>query len=111
MSKNSEKIDLKDTKYCPVIRPTKVVGDVWTILIVKTLLKGPKRFNQIKDEIEEITSRTLSARLKFLVEQRIIIRKQYPQIPPRVEYELTDMGKGLEQIVVEIEKFGNTWMC
>ncbi len=111
MTKNQEKINLKDTKYCPIIRPTKVVGDVWTILIVKTLLKGPKRFNQIKDEIEEITSRTLSARLKFLVEQRVIVRKQFPEIPPRVEYELTTMGKGLEQIVVEIEKFGNTWMC
>jgi DNA-binding HxlR family transcriptional regulator len=111
MSKIADKIDLKDTKYCPIIRPTKVVGDVWTILIVKALLRGPKRFNQIKEEIEEITSRTLSARLKFLVEQKIILRKQFPEIPPRVEYELTEMGKGLESIVVEIEKFGNQWMC
>jgi DNA-binding HxlR family transcriptional regulator len=98
-------------KYCPIIKPTRLVGDVWTLLIVKSLLHGPKRFNQIKDNIPEITSRTLSARLKILVDQSIVDRKQFAEIPPRVEYSLTEMGKDLEKIVEEVEAFGNRWMC
>jgi DNA-binding HxlR family transcriptional regulator len=59
----------------------------------------------------EITSRTLSARLKILVDQSIVDRKQFAEIPPRVEYSLTEMGKDLEKIVEEVEAFGNRWMC
>jgi DNA-binding HxlR family transcriptional regulator len=98
-------------KYCPIIKPTKLIGDAWTILIVKSLLKGPKRFNQIKTEIPEITSRTLTCRLKDLVIQGVIERKQYPVIPPKVEYTLTEMGVGMQKIINEIEKFGNKFMC
>jgi DNA-binding HxlR family transcriptional regulator len=76
-----------------------------TLLINKCLLEGPKRFNQIKEEIPEVTSRTLSARLKTLVEQKVIERKQYPEIPPRVEYSLTPMGADLKKIVAEVEAF------
>ncbi len=100
-----------DQKYCPIIKPTKLVGDVWTLLIVKTLLKGPKRFNEIKAEIPKITSRTLTCRLKDLVDQGILDRKQYPVIPPKVEYKLTDMGLGLQKIIEEIEAFGNKYLC
>ena len=98
-------------KYCPIIRPTRLIGDVWIILIVKCLLNGAKRFNQIREEIPEITSRTLSARLKFLEQQKIINRVQYPEIPPRVEYSLTEMGEGLKGIVEAIEDYGNKYMC
>jgi DNA-binding HxlR family transcriptional regulator len=98
-------------KYCPIIKPTKLIGDVWTLLIVKSLLNGPKRFNQIKTEIPEITSRTLTCRLKTLTEQGIIDRKQYPVIPPKVEYSLTEIGFGMNKIISEIEKFGNKFLC
>lgn len=98
-------------KYCPIIKPTKLIGDVWTLLIVKCLLKEPKRFNQIKSEIPEITSRTLTCRLKSLTEQGIIDRKQYPVIPPKVEYRLTEVGLGMAKIIKEIEKFGNKFLC
>lgn len=102
---------LSEEKYCPIIKPTKLIGDAWTILIVKSLLEGSKRFNQIKEEIPEITSRTLSARLKFLCENGLIVRKQYEEIPPKVEYNLTVMGRGLKDIIQAIEKFGNIFMC
>jgi DNA-binding HxlR family transcriptional regulator len=100
-----------DKKYCPIIRPTKLVGDTWTLLIIKSLLPGSKRFNQIREEIPEITSRTLSQRLKFLCEQGLLSRKQYPEIPPKVEYTLTKMGEALEPIIVAVENFGNDFMC
>lgn len=96
---------------CPIIKPTKLLGDAWTLLIVKSLLEGPKRFNQIKNEIPEITSRTLTTRLRYLVDEGLLVRQQYPEIPPKVEYSLTKMGQDLKDIIESIEKFGNTWMC
>jgi DNA-binding HxlR family transcriptional regulator len=105
------KINTDSSKYCPIIKPTKLVGDVWNILIIKCLLNGPRRFNQIKTEIPEITSRTLTCRLKELVEQGIIERKQYPVIPPKVEYTLTEKGQGLRNVIEAIEEFGNKYLC
>lgn len=98
-------------KYCPIIKPTKLIGDVWTLLIVKSLLEESKRFNQIKADIPEITSRTLACRLKSLVKQGVIERKQYQVIPPKVEYSLTEVGLGMNKIIKEIERFGNKFLC
>jgi DNA-binding HxlR family transcriptional regulator len=98
-------------KYCPIIKPTKLIGDIWTILIVKSLLKGQKRFNQIREEIPEVTSRTLSQRLKFLCEMQVITRTQFAEIPPRVEYELTDLGMCLKPVIEAVEEFGNSYLC
>jgi len=98
-------------KYCPIIKPTKIIGDVWNILIVKSLLQEPKRFNQIKKEIPEITSRTLTARLKTLTEWQILERKQYPVIPPKVEYSLSEKGRGLKNVILAIEEYGNHYLC
>lgn len=98
-------------KYCPIIKPTKLIGDTWNILIVKSLLGGAKRFNEIRDEIPEITSRTLSQRLKFLCENKILVRTQFTQIPPKVEYKLTETGRGLKPVIQAIEDFGNSYLC
>lgn len=98
-------------KYCPFIKPTELIGDLWTILIIKNLLDGPQRFNELRDKIPEINARTLSARLKTLVEKGVIDRQQYPQIPPKVEYSLTEIGFGLKPIIEAIEEFGNKFLC
>ncbi len=98
-------------KYCPFIKPTELIGDLWTILIVKLLLEKPLRFNEIKEAIPETNARTLSNRLKTLVDKKIIKRKQYPQIPPKVEYSLTDLGMGLRPIIQAIEDYGNRYLC
>jgi DNA-binding HxlR family transcriptional regulator len=98
-------------KYCPFIKPTEIIGDLWTILIVKNLMPGSLRFNELKEKIPEINARTLSARLKSLTEKGLIDRKQYPQIPPKVEYSLTAKGQGLQPILQAIEDYGNRFLC
>jgi DNA-binding HxlR family transcriptional regulator len=94
-------------KYCPIIKPIELIGDSWILLIIKELLVEPKRFNQIKDSIPEITSRTLSAKLKFLISHNIVVKRQ----PPQTEYELTEIGHGLKEVILAIEVFGNTFLC
>ncbi|MEM1312490.1 MAG: helix-turn-helix domain-containing protein [Patescibacteria group bacterium] len=103
--------DIVEKKYCPIIRPTELLGDTWTLLIIKELLEEPLRFNKIKDKIPEITNRTLSARLKKLVSNKVIERNLLEGSPPKVEYNLTQMGYGLKPVLREIEDFGNKFMC
>jgi DNA-binding HxlR family transcriptional regulator len=72
-------------------------------------LDKPLRFNQLQEQIENITSSTLSDRLKKLNIQKIVKREQYQCIPPKVEYSLTKKGKDLKNIVEAIGKFGKKW--
>jgi DNA-binding HxlR family transcriptional regulator len=98
-------------KYCPILKPIQLLGDEWILLIVKELLLSPKRFSELKNQIPEITSRTLTHRLKSMCEYGLLTRKQFAQIPPKVEYSLTDMGKDVGKILETIEDFGNKWLC
>lgn len=96
-------------EYCPIQAATKIFGDFWSILIIRELLVGPKRFNEIQDAIEGITSTTLSARLKKLTEAGILERKQFESIPPKVEYRLTKKGLDLGPFVNSIEEFASKY--
>jgi DNA-binding HxlR family transcriptional regulator len=98
-------------KYCPIIKPIELIGDVWTLMIIKSLLKESKRFNQIKAEIPEITNRTLSARLKSLCLKQVINREVGEENPPTVVYSLTELGHGMKEIIEAIENFGNKYLC
>ena len=98
-------------RLCQIKKPTEVLGDVWNLLIIEYLLPGPARFNEIKDGLDGLTSRTLSNRLKSLTSTGIIERTQYAQTPPRVDYTLTDMGVELKPVIEAIRKFGDKWMC
>jgi DNA-binding HxlR family transcriptional regulator len=71
------------------------VGDRWTLLVVAALLEGAKRFNELQDELEGIAPNVLSARLKLLAEQALLVARPYSERPPRFEYELTEAGREL----------------
>jgi DNA-binding HxlR family transcriptional regulator len=71
------------------------VGDRWTLLVVAALLEGAKRFNELQDELEGIAPNVLSARLKLLSEQALLVARPYSERPPRFEYELTETGREL----------------
>jgi DNA-binding HxlR family transcriptional regulator len=88
---------------------TEVIGDFWSILIIRELLAGEKRFNEIEELLSEITSSTLSTRLKKLEEDGVVIRTQYECIPPKVVYSLSDKGQDLKLVVAEIDRFGQKW--
>jgi DNA-binding HxlR family transcriptional regulator len=71
------------------------VGDRWTLLVVAALLEGAKRFNELQDELQGIAPNVLSARLKLLTEQALIVARPYSERPPRFEYELSEGGREL----------------
>jgi len=71
------------------------VGDRWTLLVVAALLEGPKRFNELQEELEGIAPNVLSARLKALSEQALVVAQPYSERPPRFAYELSESGREL----------------
>lgn len=108
---NLSSMTLATDKYCPLIKPSKLIGDTWVILITKELLSEPLRFNQIKEKIPEITSRTLSSKLKFMVDSGIANKECTENNKNFCEYSLTPMGRDLEKVIQHIEGFGNKWLC
>ena len=75
------------------------VGDKWTVLVVGTLGDGPKRFNELRRALGSISQRMLTLTLRALERDGLVTRTIFPTIPPRVDYELTDLGRGLAQPV------------
>src|SRR3954453_9875685 len=81
------------------------VGDKWTILVVSELGNGPKRFNEIRRALGSISQRMLTLTLRGLERDGLVTRTVFPTIPPRVDYELTDLGRGLSKPVEALGKW------
>ena len=91
----------------PLGRAIHLVGDTWVLLIVMNLLHGSMRFNALRAALEHISSKTLSSRLKNLEELGFVQRIAFLEIPPRVEYHLTEKGRELGDVIAALEQFGN----
>ncbi|SFD33690.1 DNA-binding transcriptional regulator, HxlR family [Bacillus sp. 491mf] len=109
---NMEQIKLtKGTpgQVCPIAKTLDVIGTKWTFLIIRDLLiEGTMRFSDLQKSIDGISPKTLSLRLKELEAHGIVERTVYPEVPPRVEYTLTEKGERLEHIFIELKRFGLT---
>ena len=77
----------------------KMLGDRWKVLIIQNLLDGTKRFGELKRELGNITQKVLTSNLRLLEEKGILVRKVYAQIPPRVDYTLTQLGYELKPVI------------
>ena len=77
----------------------KMLGDRWKVLIIQNLLDGTKRFGELKRELGNITQKVLTSNLRLLEEKGILVRKVYAQIPPRVDYTLTQLGYDLKPVI------------
>ncbi|MNI03703.1 HTH-type transcriptional regulator YodB [compost metagenome] len=86
-----------------------LLGKRWTGLIIRVLMTGPKRFKDISDVIPSMSDRMLSERFKELEQAGIIIRHVYPETPVRIEYVLSDKGKGLEPVMNELQTWAEKW--
>lgn len=91
----------------PLSRAIHLLGDAWILLIIMNLLQGSMRFNTLRAELKHISSRTLSSRLKLLEELGFVQRRAFLEIPPRVEYHITEKGQELGEVIRALEKFGN----
>ncbi|MCM3273544.1 winged helix-turn-helix transcriptional regulator [Paenibacillus elgii] len=92
---------------CPIARTLDVIGTKWTFLIIRDLLiEGTMRFSDLLKSMDGISPKTLSLRLKELEDHGMLERTVYPEVPPRVEYTLTEKGRRLEGIFIELKRFG-----
>lgn len=91
---------------CPIEMAVNIIGDSCTMLIVRDLLSGPKRFGVLQTSLSGVSSRTLTNKLKMLETCGIVSRKEFSEKPPRVEYALTKKGENLGPVAEEIRKFG-----
>lgn len=96
------------TASCPVETTLKVIGGRWKVLIIYFLIEDTKRFGELTRCLGGISARTLSKQLRELETDGVVDRKDFGEIPPKVEYSLTPMGKSLEQVLLSMEAWGKT---
>src|SRR3981081_2597777 len=97
---------MASNETCPVCRTADIVCGKWTLLLVRDLAEGRARFCELERSLAGISPRTLSLRLRALEEEGIVERHTYPEVPPRVDYALTDKGRALLQIVDDMRSYG-----
>jgi DNA-binding HxlR family transcriptional regulator len=95
---------------CPVCKTAEIVCGKWTLLLIRDLAEGHSRFCELERSLQGISPRTLSLRLRALEEEGIIERETYPEVPPRVEYQLTEKGRALMPIIDGMRTYGTRWL-
>jgi len=96
--------------YCPVTRTAEIVCGKWTLLVIRDLAEGRSLFCELEHSLEGISPRTLSLRLRALEEEGILARQTFPEVPPRVEYALTEKGRALVPIIDSMRVYGTDWL-
>ncbi len=96
---------------CPVARTARIISGKWTLLIIRDLASGVKRFNQLERSLQGISPKTLSERLRSLEEEGVILRQTFAGVPSHGEYTLTAKGRDLIEVVECMRCYGKQWLC
>lgn len=96
----------KELPNCPVETTLLLISDRWKVLILRDLMDGTKRFGQLKKSIGNISQKVLTTNLRSMEDSGLLTRKVYPEVPPKVEYTLTETGYSLKPILDEMKKWG-----
>ena len=94
---------------CPVETTLMLISDRWKVLIIRDLMGGTKRFGQLKKSVGNISQKVLTSNLRSMEEQGLLTRNVYAEVPPRVEYTLTETGYSLKPILCAMEKWGTEY--
>jgi DNA-binding HxlR family transcriptional regulator len=103
-------MECEPLETCPVCATAELICGKWTILVIRDLAGGRSRFCELERSLTGISPRTLSLRLRALEEEGIVIRKTFPEVPPRVEYSLTVKGEALLPLIEDMRSFGREWL-
>ncbi len=106
MSEMTAKADLP---ACPVETTLTLIGDKWKVLILRDLMPGTKRFGELKKSVGNVSQKVLTAQLRAMEESGLVNRKVYAEVPPRVEYSLTELGKSLKPILDSMWAWGEDY--
>ena len=99
----------KEMPACPVATTVALIGSKWKLLIMRDLLARPWRFNELKKDLEGISQKVLTDSLRSMEADGIITRTVYPEVPPRVEYSLTELGRSLKPILDSMRAWGEAY--
>jgi len=104
-------MDTNKTKLpaCPVETTFTLISDKWKVLILRDLMTGTKRFGELKKSIGNVTQKVLTSQLRQMEENGLLTRKVYPEVPPRVEYTLTELGYSLKPILDAMWTWGEEY--
>ena len=91
---------------CPVATTVQMIGSKWKLLIIRNLLARPWRFNELRKDLEGISQKVLTDSLRSMEDDGIITRTAYPEVPPRVEYALSELGESMRPIIKAMEIWG-----
>ena len=105
----SEQKSVKDLPACPVETTLTLIGDKWKVLILRDLMPGTKRFGELKKSIGNVSQKVLPAQLRAMEESGLLTRTVYAEVPPRVEYTLTELGKSLKPILDALWNWGEEY--
>jgi DNA-binding HxlR family transcriptional regulator len=110
LASEGQKMSAESNSRCPVCRTADVVCGKWTLLVIRDLAEGRSRFCELERSLEGISPRTLSLRLRALEEEGIVARNTFPEVPPRVEYALTEKGEALVPLIEDMRRYGSRWL-
>lgn len=96
---------------CPVATTVALIGSKWKLLIIRNLKMRPWRFNELKKNLEGISQKSLTDSLRSLEEDGLVVRTAYPEVPPRVEYSLSELGESMRPILDAMEAFGSNYQA
>ena len=100
---------IKELPACPVETTLTLIGDKWKVLILRDLLSGTKRFGELKKSIGGVSQKVLTTQLRDMEENGLVNRKVYAEVPPKVEYSLTDLGHSLKPILDALWNWGEEY--
>ena len=99
----------KDLPACPVETTLLFLGEKWRVLILRDLMEGTKRFGELRKSVSGISQKVLTSNLRAMEEGGIVTRKIYAEVPPRVEYSLTETGKSLQPVLDSMTNWGTMY--
>ena len=105
----SEQTAKKELPACPVETTLTLIGDKWKVLILRDLHPGKKRFGELKKSLGKVSQKVLTAQLRDMESNGLVSRKVYPEVPPRVEYSLTELGQSLKPILDAMQDWGEEY--
>ena len=94
---------------CPVATTVSLIGSKWKLLILRNLMTRPWRFNELRKDLDGISQKVLTDSLRSMEEDGLITRTVYAEVPPRVEYALSELGESMRPIIKSMEEFGNAY--
>lgn len=102
-------IPKEELPACPVATTVQLIGNKWKLLIMRNLLVRPWRFNELQKSLEGISQKVLTDNLRSMETDGIIIRTVFPEVPPRVEYSLSELGESMRPILDSMQAWGNSY--